>query len=160
MKARKSHTRTRRAMRSRVLTQALGRGLVAGVVGTAAMTISSTAEARLTGRGASTTPADAAGKVVGVVPRDEAGEQRFNTLAHWGYGTAWGIFRGALGAVGLRGPAASLVHLIAVLGTEQALLPALGVAAPTPSYGPKAMATDTLHHAVYAGVSGLAYDHL
>jgi hypothetical protein len=153
--ARKSRTRT-----SRRLTGALGRGLVAGVVGTAAMTISSTAEAKLTGRGASTTPADAAGKVVGVMPRDEAGEQRFNTMAHWGYGTAWGIFRGALGVIGLRGPAASLVHLIAVLGTEQALLPALGVAAPTPSYGAKATATDTLHHLVYAGVSGLAYDNL
>jgi hypothetical protein len=70
--------------------EALGRGLVAGLLGTAAMTISSTAEAKLSGRGASTTPAQAAGKVAGVVPRDEAGEQRFNTLAHWGYGTAWG----------------------------------------------------------------------
>jgi hypothetical protein len=52
------------------------------------------------------------------------------------YGTAWGIFRGALDVAGLRGVAASLVHLIAVLGAEQALLP------------------------VYAGASGLAYDYL
>lgn len=138
----------------------LGRGLVAGLLGTAAMTVSSTAEAKLTGRGASTTPADAAGKVAGVAPRDEAGEQRFNTLAHWGYGTAWGVFRGVLDVIGLRGPAASVVHLIAVFGAEQALLPALGVAAPTFSYGLKAAATDTVHHAVYAGASGLAYDHL
>jgi hypothetical protein len=50
--------------------------------------------------------------------------------------------------------------LAAVLGTEQALPPALGIAAPTPYYGAKAVATDTLHHLVYAGVSGLAYDHL
>lgn len=162
--ARKSDTRASRRRKSRSLTEALmealGRGLVAGVVGTAAMTVSSTAEARLSGRGASTTPAAAAGKVAGVVPRDEAGERRFNTLAHWGYGTAWGVFRGALGVAGLRGPVASLVHLIAVLGTEQALLPALGVAAPTPRYGLKAAGTDTFHHAVYASASGLAYDHL
>lgn len=152
--ARRSHTR------ASWLMEPLGRGLVAGLVGTAAMTISSTAEAKLSGRGPSTTPAAAAGKVAGVVPRDETGEQRFNTLAHWGYGAAWGVFRGALGVVGLRGPAASLMHLIAVLGTEQVLLPALGVAAPTPCYGAKAVATDTVHHAVYAGISGLAYDHL
>jgi hypothetical protein len=45
------------------------------------MTVSSTAEAKFTGRGASTAPAAAAGKVVGVVPRDEAGGRRFNALA-------------------------------------------------------------------------------
>jgi len=140
--------------------EALGRGLVAGLLGTAAMTISSTAEAKLSGRGASTTPARAAGKVAGVVARDEAGEQRFNTVAHWGYGTAWGIFRSALDVAGLRGPLASLVHLVAVLGAEQAMLPALGVAKPTLAYGLTATGTDTLHHAVYAGASGVAYDYL
>ncbi len=146
--------------RSSDLMEALGRRLVAGLIGTAAMTVASTVEAKLSGRGASTTPAQAAGKVAGVVPRDDAGEQRFNTLTHWGYGTAWGVFRGALAVAGMRGPVASLVHLAAVLGAEQAVLPALGVAAPTPCYGIKAMGTDTLHHLVYAGVSGLAYDHL
>lgn len=77
-------------------------------------------------------------------------------MAHWVYGTTWGTFREVLDVIGLRGPVASLVHLIAVLGAEQALLPALGVAAPTPSYGAKAAATD----AVYVGASGLAYDYL
>jgi hypothetical protein len=48
----------------------------------------------------------------------------------------------------------------AVLGAEQAVLPALGVAKPTPYCGIKAVGTDTLHHPVYAGVSGLAYDCL
>lgn len=142
------------------LMEALGRGLVAGLLGTAAMTISSTAEAKLSGRGASTTPARAAGKVAGVVPRDEAGEQRFNTLAHWGYGTAWGVFRSALDVAGLRGAMATLVHLVAVLGAERAMLPALGAAKPTLAYGLTAMGTDTLHHAVYAGASGFAYDYL
>lgn len=37
------------------------------------------------------------------------------------------------------------------------LLPALGVAEPTWSYGAKAIATDLLHHAVYAGATSLAY---
>lgn len=55
--ARRSHTQASRLM------EPLGRGLVAGLIGTAAMTISSTAEAKLSGRGASTTPAAAAGEV-------------------------------------------------------------------------------------------------
>jgi hypothetical protein len=147
----------RRSRQQSRLLEALGRGLVAGWLGTAAMTMSSSAEAKLSGRGSSTTPAAAAGKVAGVVPRDEAGEGRFNTLARWGYGTAWGLFRSALDLFGLRGPAATLVHLIAVLGAEQVVLPALGLAKPTPFYGIRAVGTDTLHHAVHAGVSGLAY---
>jgi hypothetical protein len=133
--------------------EALGRALVAGVLGTAAMTVASIAEAKLSGRGPSTAPAQAAGKVAGVVRRDEAGERRFNMLAHRGYGTMWGLFRGALDVVGLRGPTATLVHLVAVL-------PTLRVAELTPRYRMKAFGTDALHHAVYAGASGLAYDHL
>jgi hypothetical protein len=65
--------RKSRARASRLLAP-LGRGLIAGLLGTAAMTVSSTAEAKFTGRGASTVPAAAASKVIGVVPRDEAGE--------------------------------------------------------------------------------------
>jgi hypothetical protein len=111
---------------------AVGGRLVAGWRGTAAMTVSSTAEAKLSGRGPSTTPAVAAGKIAGVVLRDEAGERRFNTLAHWRYGTPWGLFRGA---------------------------PDL-YAKSTPYYGMKVVGTDTFHHAVCTGVSGLVYDYL
>ncbi len=142
------------------LTSALGSGILAGLAGTAAMTVSSTTEAKISGRGASTTPADAAGKVAGVQPRDSEGEQRFNTLAHWGYGTGGGVFRGLLDVAGLRGPVASLVHFAAVLGAEQVIMPALGVGSPTPRYGAKAMGIGTLHHAVYAGATGAVYDYL
>lgn len=72
------------------VSAAIGRGLLAGVVGTAAMTVSSTLEAKASGRGSSTTPADAVGVVAGAI----------------------------------------------------------------------AFATDTLHHSVYAAVTGLAYDYL
>lgn len=124
------------------------------------MTVASTVEAKASSRGSSTAPAAAASKVAGVQPRDLRGIRRFNTLAHWGYGTAWGLFRGALGTVGLHGPVASLLHFAAVLGTEQAILPALGVSAPTPRYGAKATVLDSLHHAVYVAASGVTYDRL
>lgn len=142
------------------LSGRLGRGLVAGLAGTAAMTVSSTVEAKLSGRGASSTPADALETVTKVQPVDDSGEARLNTLGHWGYGTSWGTARGLLDEVGLRGPLASVAHFAAVLGAEQVLLPALGVAKPTPAYGATAAATDALHHAMYAGTVGLVYDWL
>jgi hypothetical protein len=54
------------------LAEAIGGGLLAGVAGTAAMTASSTLEAKLRDRGSSSAPADAASKVLGVEPTDPA----------------------------------------------------------------------------------------
>lgn len=137
-----------------------GKGFLAGMIGTAAMTVSSTAEAKLSGRGPSSTPADAAGTVLGVEPQDASGEQRFSTLAHWGYGTMWGGARGLIGAAGLRGPAAAAGHLAVVWGAEQIVLPATGVSPPVWRWGAKAVGTDLLHHGVYVAVTSLAYEWL
>jgi hypothetical protein len=139
---------------------AVGRGLLAGLAGTAAMTISSTIEMKINDRGASSTPAQAVAEVTGVRPADDTAQQRLNSLAHWGYGTAWGLGRGALDLAGQRGPLASLLHLAAVLGAEQVMMPALGLGSPTPRYGASAAATDAWHHLVYAAATGLAYDAL
>jgi hypothetical protein len=49
----------------------VGKGLFAGAAGTAVMTVSSTLEMKLSGRGASQTPAQAAEKVLEVEPEDE-----------------------------------------------------------------------------------------
>jgi hypothetical protein len=64
-----------------------GKGMFAGVAGTAAMTVSSTLEMKLSGRPASQTPAEAAEKVLQVEPVSEDAEARFSNLVHWGYGT-------------------------------------------------------------------------
>jgi hypothetical protein len=48
------------------LAQSTGRGLMAGFIGTAVMTVSSTVEARLRGRPPSTAPARATAKVLGI----------------------------------------------------------------------------------------------
>lgn len=109
---------------------AVGKGLAAGLIGTAAMTVSSTLEAKLRGRGSSTTPARAASAVLGVAPVDDEGERRFNNLVHWGYGTGWGAVRGALAALGLSGASATAAHLAAVWGSEQVVLPATGASPP------------------------------
>ncbi len=137
-----------------------GKGLFAGAAGTAAMTVSSTLEMKLSGRGASQTPAQAAEEVLGVEPEDEETEAQFSNLVHWGYGTAWGGARGILASAGLSGPVATAAHLGLVWGAEQVILPALNVSAPVFKYGGKATATDLFHHTVYATATGLAYAYL
>jgi hypothetical protein len=87
------------------MASAVGKGLFAGLAGTAVMTVSSTLEANLSGRGASSTLADALSAALRVRPYGEAGQQRLNIVAHWGYGTSWGAVRGLLGAMGASGPA-------------------------------------------------------
>lgn len=112
----------------------VGKGLFAGVVGTAAMTVSSTLEMKIRDRPGSSAPAEAAGKVLGVEPKGEAEQARFSNMVHWGYGTSW--------------------------GTEQVMLPALSVAPPFWRWGVKEVAIDTLHHLVCAGATSVAYAFL
>ena len=137
---------------------AVGKGLFAGVAGTAAMTASSTLEAKLRGRGASLTPAQVAQKVLGVEPIDEDSEAWFSNLVHWGYGTIWGGARGLLAAAGLSGQTATAAHLGAVWGSEQIMLPALEVTHPLAEWGMEEISIDALYHLVYA--TGLAYSYL
>jgi hypothetical protein len=138
----------------------VGVGLAAGLAGTVAMTVSSTVEMKLRKRPGSDAPARAAAKVLGVEPTSEDDETRFSTLVHWGYGTGWGAARGALAALGLRGAPAAATHFALVWGSEQAMLPALGVAPPATRWGAKEVAIDVWHHLVYAAATSAAYELL
>ena len=136
----------------------IGKGLVAGLAGTAAMTASSSLEARIRHRAASSAPARATAKVLGIKEfEDEIAAARFNDLSHWGYGTMWGVARGLLGAAGLSPRAATAAHGAAVWGSAQVTLPALEVAPPFVFWGKKEVAIDLWHHAVYTLATGLAY---
>ena len=153
-------TRRERSVKLGEVAAAFGKGIFAGFAGTAAMTISSTIEMKQRGRPASSAPARAAAKVLGVEPVNEQSEARFSNVVHWGYGTAWGGARGLLGATGLSWPAATAAHFGAVWGSEQVMLPTLGVAPPFTEWGAKEVAIDALHHIVYAGATGIAYSLL
>ena len=143
------------------LSENIGRGLVAGVIGTAAMTVSSTIEAKMRNRGSSSAPTDAASKVLGIEKfRSDAHEQRFGQLVHWGYGTGWGVARGVLRTFGLGRRAATVGHLAAVWGGEQVMLPALDVTPPATQWGAKEIAIDLWHHVVYALAVAAAYERL
>jgi hypothetical protein len=143
------------------LAGAIGRGLLAGFAGTAAMTVSSTLEARLRGRPASTAPARATAKVLGIKAfEDDRAFARWSDLSHWGYGTSWGVLRGLLGLAPLRPRTATAVHGGAVWGSAQITLPALEIAPPSIFWGGKEIAIDAFHHAVYAAATGAAYQFI
>ena len=142
------------------LAGAVGKGLFAGAAGTAAMTVSSTLEMKIRGRPASSAPATAASKVLGVEPTGEKEKERFSNVVHWGYGTGWGAARGVLGALGLFGTPAAVAHFGAVWGSEQLMLPSLGVAPPFWTWGAKEVAIDAFHHIVYVAATSAAYELL
>jgi hypothetical protein len=141
------------------LSSAIGDGLVAGFVGTAAMTVSSTFEARLRGRTPSTAPARATAKALGIADfEDDIASARFNDLSHWGYGTGWGVVRGLLGATGMPARKATAAHGAAIWGSAAVTLPALEIAPPFVFWGKEEVAIDLFHHTVYAVATGLAYE--
>ncbi|MGH9120960.1 MAG: hypothetical protein ACRDYC_03305 [Acidimicrobiales bacterium] len=137
-----------------------GIGAIAGLAGTAAMTLSSTVEAKIRHRGASQVPAEAAETVLGVEANDPSSKRRFNNVVHWVYGGAWGVARGGLDLLGLHGVRASAAHLGAVVGAEQIVLPATKAAQPFWKWGPKTIALDLLHHLTYAAVTGAVFEAL
>ncbi|HZD01853.1 MAG TPA: hypothetical protein VFA46_17170 [Actinomycetes bacterium] len=144
-------------MRLGHISACAGKGLLAGLAGTVAMTASSTVEAKLSGRGASTTPAQAAERVLGVQPEDQKSERRLNNVVHWAYGTGWGAVRGLLGAAGVSGPRAAAAHFATVWGTAQVVQPAIGVSPPAWRWSGRQVAVDVLHHLVYATAASAAY---
>jgi hypothetical protein len=140
------------------LATAIGRGLIAGFAGTAAMTVSSTWEARLRGRAPSSAPARATTKVLGISEfESDLAKARFSDLSHWGYGTGWGIVRGLLAATGMSPQAATAAHGAAIYGAAQVTLPALDVAPPAIFWPKEEIAIDAFHHAVYTAAAGAAY---
>jgi hypothetical protein len=141
------------------VADSVGKGLVAGFAGTAAMTLSSTLEAKLRGREPSSAPARATAKVLGIKEfEDPVAQARFNDLSHWGYGTGWGVLRGLLDAGGLSPKAATAAHGAAIYGAAQITLPALEIAPPSVFWPKQEIAIDAFHHAVYATATGVAYE--
>jgi hypothetical protein len=139
----------------------IGKGLVAGFAGTAAMTVSSTIEARLRKRQPSTAPARATVKALGIAAFEDAiAQARFNDLSHWGYGTGWGVVRGLLDAAGVPPGKATAAHGAAVWGSAQVTLPALDIAPPAIFWAKEEIAIDAFHHTVYAIATGVAYELL
>jgi len=144
----------------RSLARSAGIGLLAGLAGTAAMTIAQGAEFALTDAEPSSTPADVADTL-----KRRAGRGRLkrrhrrvaNQGMHWLYGTAWGVPYGIVAAGGPVPPEASgPVFGLLVWGAGLAQLPALGVAEPPWKRSPGSLASEALFHVVYGIGAGAA----
>ena len=143
------------------IADGIGKGVLAGVAGTAAMTASSTLEAKLRGRPFSTAPAKAAARALGIETFDD-GEAyaRFSNVVHWGYGTGWGVARGLLRAIGVGPRLATGAHFAALWGSALYSLPKYEVAPPVTEWAAEDVAVAVFHHLVYVGAAAVAFELL
>lgn len=139
-------------------TDPLRASLRAGIVGTLAITASTTLEMRLRGRPASQVPADTVehllGRELGPRLRQAAG-----TAAHLASGLALGPPRVLLASLGVREPVATLLFALVASTPDVVIVPALGVTEPPWRWGATELAISLAHHLAYAaGASaGLAF---
>ena len=85
------------------LGSAIGKGLLAGLAATAAITLSQMIEMKITKREPSEAPVKVASEVKGVKPVNAAQKGKVSQEIHWAYGTVWGVARGIIGLTGLKG---------------------------------------------------------
>ncbi|GAA4307663.1 hypothetical protein GCM10023149_01270 [Mucilaginibacter gynuensis] len=142
------------------LGSAIGKGLLAGLAGTAAITLSQIIEMKITKREPSDATVKVVSETVDVKPVSEEQKEKVSQEIHWAYGTAWGVTRGLISLTGLKGLPATLVHFAAIWGTALVVLPKYKAAPPINEEEPKAIAIDAFHHAIYATAAGLAFDAL
>jgi uncharacterized membrane protein YagU involved in acid resistance len=151
-------------MAQRSIPVTLGRGLVAGVVGTGLMTAYQLAVRKARGRRLDTpvprtwadapAPAQIAKKAATAVGRPNAVTKkdvpRVTSLMHWGYGTWWGIVY-ALAAHRARPSTVTGAALLgaSLWGASYAELAPLGVYQPPWKYPPQELALDLSYHLVY-----------
>lgn len=146
------------ALRARAVgrvASGFGRGLLAGLAGTLALT----ALQQLTQR-TSDAPARALHRTLGLTAETEAQRQRLALLAHLAYGSLLGGLRGFLDGAGMPGRAGAVAHFGIVEGLALAVLPTLGDTPPVTEWEPKDIAAHMALHAVYAGVTGSVYELL
>ncbi|HLL69302.1 MAG TPA: hypothetical protein VK453_26845 [Micromonosporaceae bacterium] len=140
---------------------AVGRGMIAGAVGTVAMTVTQRAEMALTDRKPSTVPGQVGAHLIpGRDPDNDADVQQLNAGVHWGHGISMGAVRGLLRAAGLSGPAASAAHFALLWVSDVVLYKSLGIAEAPWRWTGREITTDLAHKGVYAAVTGAAYDAL
>jgi hypothetical protein len=144
--------------RGSTLLGAAGRGVVAGLVGVAAMTTGEKVEQALTRRPNSFVPARTLLTLLGRRPGERDQPLVANHAMHWGTGAALGALRGVWAVVGIRGTQANLTHTVVRLAFDQTLENTTGVGAPPATWPTDERVVDVAHKAVYSFVTGLVAD--
>lgn len=135
-------------------------GILAGLAGTAAMTLGEKLEQTLTGRPNSYVPAETLGRLVGTTPSSSSEKLTLNWSMHWGQGILLGAIRGLMAEGGLRGPVGSFLFMNFRLLNDQILENATGAGAPPWTWPVDEQVIDLLHKGVYAFVAGAVADRL
>lgn len=140
---------------------AVGRGLAAGAVGTAAMTGYQLAVAKLRDSGSSSAPAEVGRRIIeGVFQREvpEEGMGALNNAMHVVYGTSWGpVYGVAQSSLGLPAPHHGALFGTLVWGASLVELPAMKIAPPIWKTPPLEIALDLSYHLVYGLAVAAAY---
>jgi hypothetical protein len=134
----------------------LAAGGLAGVAGTAAMTLATSLERPRDRKARLEAELESTRSRAPSLPPGQSLDQ----VSRWEYGAAWGLVRGALGVAGLRGPAAAATLLAAVWSGDQLILPPPGAPSASWSWAPEDMAVDFLRCAIYATATQAAYQWL
>jgi hypothetical protein len=138
----------------------LARGLLAGVVGVAAMTLAEKLEQALTKRPNSYVPAHTLERLLGLPEKPDSERLMLNWTMHWGQGILFGAVRALMAEKGIRGPIGSFLFLNLRLLNDQTLENATGVGAPPWTWPVDEQVIDLLHKAIYAYATGAVADRL
>jgi len=137
---------------------ALGKGLIAGLAGTAAITLSQAIERKITGKATNFAPGDAASKALDIEASKMEARRKFSDEVNWVYGTSWGSARGILSLIGLKGLPATAIHFAAILYTATTIEPDFEIAPPINEWRKFDLAMLAIHHVIYAATSGFVFD--
>jgi hypothetical protein len=144
-----------------VLGRAALRGALAGLAGTAAMTLAEKIEQQVTGRPDSYVPGRTLiALTTGRRLPESARPPVLNHVMHWGTGATVGALRGVWSASGLRGWRASAWHTSVRLATDQTLENATGVGDPPWTWSRRDRVVDVAGKALYSFVTGAVADLL
>lgn len=135
-------------------------GLLAGLAGAAAMTLTEKLEQAVTKRPNSYVPAHTLQRLTGREPDLESRPLAWNWAMHWGQGILVGAARALMARDGLRGPMGSFLFLNLRLAADQTLENGTGVGSPPWTWPVDEQAIDLAHKAVYAFVTGAVVDRL
>lgn len=138
----------------------VGRGVVAGLAGTVAMTgFQRFVEMPLSGRAESYQPAELVEKLTGR-RLEEPRRRALNYLAHFGVGAAWGAAHGAAAQLGVRGPKSVAVVFGTLWPADVASMHLLGLGEPLWQWSTKDLAIDVADKLVLAIATGTAFEAL
>lgn len=136
------------------------RGLVAGVVGVAAMTAAEKVEQLFTHRPNSYVPAHTLERLLRLPHKPDEQRLWLNWIMHWGQGILFGAVRGLMAERGLRGPVGSFMFMNLRLLNDQTLENSTGVGAPPWTWPYDEQVIDLAHKGIYAFATGATADCL